>query len=222
MIVHEKFLIGGIPKTGNHVLAVMCSKIKDLSVETAFQVSNDTNRARSTSRYKHDTFTDYNIKGKQLVLVIRRLPSFWLSYMWHQSLSTIINEEQSVKKVGVGETYEKKWKQKKGFLFLPKIMCCSTYPDIILKSYAKGWPDIHWLRMEKLAGDFVKLINKYHHRKVSVKEYIILKNLSKTDHSYSKSYPNVYWNNETLSTLYKYNPYWKKLERRIYGAILRL
>lgn len=201
----------------------MCAKIHDLHVETAFQVSQDTNRAKSTSRYKHDTFADHDIKNKKLVLTLRRLPSFWLSYMWHQSLSTMINDKRGVSKVGIGETYEKKWKKKKGFLFLPKIMCCSSFPDTILYYYSKRWlKDIHWMRMEKLTTDFVRLLNKQHDRKITDKEVEVLKNLSKTDHSYSRSYPDVYWDTDTIKLLYKNNPYWAKLEKSIYGDIFRL
>ena len=201
MIEGENFLIGHIPKTGGHALILML-------LNAGIIIKHPFKRRKENKLFdgfnKHQTFENINTK-KDLLLVIRRLPNWWLSYMWHQSKIVTINYKLRVEKKIIGHDASYENANNRGFLFLPEQMAYTVYPDYILNLYKKSW-DIKWLRMENLSKD----ISVYLNRKIE--------NVLKTNTS---NPPTEYWTKNSLETLYKNNPEWTKLEQEIYETILQ-
>ena len=116
---------------------MMLSKISLFEFQSPFHLTP--HRAKSTPTYKHISFSEYfenrKYQNQDLILVMRRLPHWLLSFLWQQSLTTYINKDNKVAKRGQGETYANKWKDFKGFLYLPKIICHFTYPDYVLNKF---------------------------------------------------------------------------------------
>lgn len=156
----------------------------------------------NSTEQKHVTFNktdDAVLKGKTLFLVIRKLPDWWKSYLWHQSKHTYVNVSGNLAKDSSLSYIGENPKKRPGFLFLPKIHAHNTFPDIVLKEHI--YPNVKFIRMEYLIQDF----SQYG---------INLKQIDKKKYSYSP--PEKYWNEESTSILYEHNPNWAAIDREFY------
>jgi len=199
MIISPEFAIAHIPKTGGHALAVMLYNA-GVTIKHPFKIKS--NKAFSTKRNKHITFSSKDLGERKLFVVIRRLPDWLLSYMWHQSKHTFMNDKNRVSKRKIGQSYHGKVRRSGGFLYLPTYACYSCFPDQILRKYCKG-QNVTYLRMEYLIEDVESHLD------------IKLKDIGKY-HSYGKNLPSEYWPPESTKILYECNPFWATIEKRIY------
>lgn len=210
MLETKDTIIYHIPKTGGHALGVMASRVPKLLIKSSFKIKG--NRALSSGVYKHSTLSEVRDRGKRRIAVLRHLPTWLMSVMWHQSLHTVINSKGRVQKFGVGKTYFDEMKKRKGFLFLPEFACQTVYPDSILRQYL----DMNvYLRMENLAEDFIR------HMNIDPKYHDDIKQVSTGIHGYEYDHdPQHYWTKPAKETLYKNNPLWTNLEKEVYGHLL--
>lgn len=208
MHITDSFIIGHIPKTGGHILSVMLKELNIKVYNSPYKIKDKT--AHSTDTYKHKTFNEVNTEGKDILLVIRRLPAWFFSIMWHNSVHYKLNEKHRFKKSGVGKTYDTYFKDKKPKFSPPKLMCYTTYPDMILKQNLAGYdPDkIIWLRMEYLEHDLLKYLNikqdlgvDFRHSYTAYNKYLRWYN---------------YWNPKSKVILHKQNPLWTSIQQKVY------
>ena len=197
MLITSEYAFCHVPKTGGHALALMLAKAGFLFQHCPFTIENG-NVIDSTNE-KHKTFLDFEdrIAGKKKVLIIRRLDSWWLSYMWHQSKHTFVNFKGNIEKTQT-RSYTSK---KQGHLLLPDITCWSCFPDMLLQKYVDS-PLDYVLRMEHLREDLKEVLS------------IDCEEISRSKASYSP--PTRYWTDEARQILYRQNPYWANMEARHY------
>ena len=205
MIIHKDFLIGNIPKTGSHAISVMCKKA-GLKFQCQYDLKGEI--AYPTEANPHLTFEHQNTKNKDLILIIRRLPDYFFSIIWHSSIHYRFNKLEKKERILEGGNYTKdKKKLKQTFLYSSNILSYSIFPDYTLKIYTKEFLDrIIWLRMENLTEDFAKYL-KIPVSKIETSHY----------HSYTnKQMIRNFWTDEQIKTLYKFNPFWRKTEAIVY------
>lgn len=160
-------------------------------------------RIIKSNETKHNTLDSLDeslLEGKTLFLVIRQLPDWWKSFLWHQSKHTFINTEGNLAK-NTGLSYlDSEARNRPGFLFLPKIHAHNTLPDKILAQHY-CFESINLIRMEYLIEDF----SQYG---------IELPSMTKLRYSYSP--PEKYWTEETIKILYEHNPNWAAIDQKFY------
>lgn len=209
MIISKDFIIDHRPKMAGHALAVMLDKA-GVEFEHPFDIKG--NKAVGTDEKKHVSFRELwetrpeVMDGRPLYSVIRRLPDWTLSILWHQSKHTMINENNRVAK-WVGESaYHSTSKERPGFLHLPDISACFCLGDASLKKYNFESQPINYLRMEYLRGDIKKHLN-------------IKLAQSTRYHSYHEAILDHYWTDEARALLYRNNPMYAELEKEVYGSL---
>lgn len=227
MIISEKFVIGHIPKTGGHALAVMLSKISSLDFISPFAISKGRAKIVLKDETLHaplESLDKHQIDNKDIILVIRRLPAWWYSILWHHSIHTRINEKIGVEKYRVRDVYDSEFKQKQpSVLLIPEITCKTTYPDSKLHEIGGNYlyrNKTIWFKMETLAEDLLNyLIDK--NIKITGEETDLILNVGH-NHSYKTCSARLrYYSNRDLEILYENNPLWSKVEQILYGNILQ-
>lgn len=189
MFIHlpdNNAVIDFLPKTGFHY-----------SVECLKQLGKRYNII------KDDILPDYC----KHYLVIRHLPDWWLSYMWHESKHVYMTHDNTVAKAGYGSEYSSAYKQRSGFLPLPRIASCSFYPDVLLMEHSID--NVVVLRQENLTEDWHTYFG--YPLKTSM--------LGKKEYSYLPPDWKQYWSKEHIDRLYMNNWMWASLENETYGEL---
>jgi hypothetical protein len=196
MVIGERFAWAHLPKTGGTATLELFRLFPELIVFADFDDSNA----------KHTLFheREEQVRGKHLVMNIRRLP-FW-----------VLSRAQHVARWGVYPDYEP----------IPMAtaeeLSESDFPDNRLAMFTDNgrFQVDTWLRMEHLADDFLTFISAYtsvndEHR-AAAHELPML-----NSHDYDREL--VKWfSAEQIDRLYARNPAWDELERRLYGDRLSL
>lgn len=205
MIITQDYIIGHLPKTGGHALAYMMHKA-GINFECPFEF-NEKQSISIPTENKHKLFSELTkeeIGNKSLYLVIRKLPSWLLSYTIHQAKHYNINYKGNLEKTGILKTYSKEFKKKQIQILPPDFICYSILPDYILEQFLGSFSaSIKFLRMEYLQKDFEKEFN------------IKLPSISNF-HSYNTANYQKYWNKTTTKILRNNNPIWSDLQSKLY------
>jgi hypothetical protein len=202
MIVTDDFSWGHMPKTaGDATSAFFINSIPDKII---FADPDDNN--------KHAPFSERIdlIKDKKLILNIRRLPNFILSFIYHHlftgGISTVPDK---------AAYFDKNYK-----LYLPppysvqnQPETLSTLGDWMIDYYVANFNIDYWLRCENIQSDFLNLVNKFY----SIDEQIIKFTKTKTSlNNYNKD-PLAHFTTEEIKTIYENNPKWAAIERVVYN-----
>lgn len=223
MIETDRFLIGHIPKTGGHALAVICDKIKYKF--SNFKIPFEINAERARMNIKgtiHTYFHEVNITNKILFSTLRRLPYWIYSMMWHQGIHTKLNHKGGVYKYKKRDVYTDEFQAKAPNLPLADFSCHTIYPDFILQPFLEGYEDqINWFRMEHLVPDLISNLKTHLNINLNKLEIKKLLKSSKEKNSYNTA-KNVlrYFSQENINTLYRNNTVWAKIEKQVYGDTL--
>lgn len=191
MIIGERFAWGHLPKTGGDATHHLFSIFPDLVLYSDPRFSND----------KHTPFPvrEASIHGKALVLNIRRLPSWLLSYSNHKARRGLFPNYEPTAMPSVQEIAE------------------STVADetlAIFTDFGRFHID-YWLRMESLTSDFLAFIGRFSEIPQAQLEHIAdlgQVNASTYDHDVDH-----WFTGEQIATMYRLNPIWCEVERFIYG-----
>src|SRR5436309_2473561 len=136
MVIGERFAWGHLPKTGGDATLALFRLFPELIAR-----ADD----RGTNR-KHDAFAEHEeeIRGKVLVLNIRRLPSWMLSLAHHEARHGLYPDYQPLRMPSRDEIAER------------------TCADEMLRQFtARGATRIdRWLRTEHLRQDFLGFITE--------------------------------------------------------------
>ena len=222
MIVGAKFAWGHIPRTGGDITSELF-RVVDKSLGGHFISKRDPMGSHS----KHDTF-DPEAEGKLLVLNIRRLPSFMMS--WIVMCAGCLREEDSIlpHRGGVWPKFERLPVPSKLQLLNPiesygpeyfrKLYSSSfaTLPDSLLEQYIGSRTINIWLRLEHLREDFVQFM-----KQIEVTNPRTLKRIrrrkfrAKKPIGYNHSVEE-YFSKDEIAILYKNNPTWAAIEAKVY------
>jgi hypothetical protein len=196
MVIGKTFAWGHLPKTGGDATAAMFGIFSDL-VEHQDPPDSDA---------KHALFRDRReqIRGKRLLLNLRRLPSWVLSRAHH------------VNKRGLAPDY------KPLAMDSPQQLAESSFPDYRLSTYTdEGKLEIErWFRMESLAEDFLGFVSEL--REVTDEERRQVLELGGVNEGF---YDRELWHwftEDQIETLYRTNPTWAAIEKRLYGDLISL
>lgn len=202
MFITDDFIIGHIPKTGGHALALMLTTA-GIKPQEPFPFKIVDGKIIEGSETKHIDFSHVEHKDVQYYLVLRKLDTWIKSIYWHYSKHFVLNNKGNFEKSGIGKSYHKKFKKVKGHLPPPQILAHSIYPDKTLDKFLSSTrKSIKFLRMEFIRKDIKKELN------IDLPELPI--------NTYSYAPPQKYWNNYALKLLYENNPKWASLERALY------
>lgn len=195
MVIAEKFAWAHLPKAAGTATQEMLMAVPGLVIYASPTDSND----------KHDPFTEHGpaVDGKLLVMNMRRLPSWVLSYAHHKAM------------VGLWPDYEP--------LPMPSIeeMVEDGRPDEMLDWMTGGgeFEIDRWLRTENLTEDVLGLLaevgalSRRARRGVERVPW-----LGKPyDHKVERNF-----DPDQVRRMYERNPRWAEVERRVYGGVLEL
>ena len=202
MIIGKDYVIAHFPKTGGHAMQEMFKNSNE-NVKYIFG-----KQKHITFKHYHESYGPKDITGKRLFIVIRRLPQWFLSFMWHQSKHSEIRNNK-VQKLSRGVPYTTPGKQAQGYLTNADIMCQCNYPDTKLFKHFDYDADITVLRQERLVRDLNKFVG------------LKLKDVPKSTFSYSSDKPVSYWHPHQLNNLYSSNPFWSGIEEEVYGSLIK-
>jgi hypothetical protein len=195
VVIAEQFAWAHLPKAAGTATQQMLTAVPGLVVYASPTDSND----------KHDPFTEHGpaVAGKLLVMNIRRLPSWALSYAHHKAVA------------GLWPRYEP--------LPMPSVeeMAEDGTPDEML-----GWMTNdgefeidRWLRTESLTEDVLGLLSE-----VGALTRRARRGVERVpwvgkpyDHKVESTF-----GPEQVRRMYERNPLWAEVERRVYGGVLEL
>lgn len=197
MIIWKDNIIGHLAKTGGNAL-------NDMMLKANLNFFSDLHKPNKTRTFQD--LSENIIKDKTLYLVIRRLPSWWKSLLWHMGKHTKLDKHNCPQKIKLPEfTYDEKFQKQKSFILKADLMCHSTFPDFHIQKHIKPFDTIiKYLRVENLQEDFEKYFD------------IKLPNISITKYTYMPPTDKRYWTEETKQILYENNPFWTNLEHSCY------
>lgn len=143
---------------------------------------------------KHDTFEKRNVNNKILALNIRKLPSYFLSHIFHMPTLS-----------------KPPYPNTKDALDVKNPL--SSLPDNYIKHYTNNLTlkINHWFRMEYLKEDILKFMQSFLEITPKiVNEIYSLKTKAVADYDHD-----VYnhWSDDEIATLYKNNPIWSEIEK---------
>jgi hypothetical protein len=195
VVIGAGFAWAHLPKTGGDATLAMFGLFPDL---VEFADPHDTND-------KHASFRDRaaEIRGKLLVMNIRRLPAW------------ILSRAQHVSRRGIHPDYEPIP------MATPDELANSPFPDSRLMLYTdegRFWPD-RWLRMESLAGDFADFVSSM--REVSDTERGRVEGLGPVNSAEYDHELEGWFTAEQIRRMYLNNPSWATLEQEQYGSLYR-
>jgi hypothetical protein len=193
MVIGNDFAWSHLPKTGGDATLSMFRVFIDL-VEFA-------DREDSNDKHAHFRARAQRIRGKLLVMNIRRLPAWILSRAQHVSRRGVYPDYEPIPMATAEELAD------------------SSFPDSRLMLHTNDgwfWPD-RWLRMEALADDFLDFVSGL--REVSETERKRVQalgpvNSAKYDHEIER-----WFTPSQIERMYLNNPSWATLEHEQYGNL---
>lgn len=208
----------------------MLSKISSLNIQSPFTINKGRAKIVNNDETLHrslDDLAEEEKTVKDLILVIRRLPAWYYSILWHHSIHTKVNEKKGVFKFRVRDVYDAEFKQRNPtVLLIPEITCKTTYPDFKLREVGGKhlnhftFQQVTWFKMETLAEDLLEYLQLKGIEVTGEQKKLILN--VKENHSYKTRGPRLrYYSNADLEILYKNNSLWAGLEEKLYGNILQ-
>ncbi|MFZ0430192.1 MAG: hypothetical protein WAO20_18890 [Acidobacteriota bacterium] len=194
MIIGERFVWGHLVKTGGDSTARLFQLFPALVVHC--DSAND--------NHKHDPFgaRPEEVRGKALVLNIRRLPSWVLSYAHH------------VAQFGGYPDY-RPIALAKGL----KVLAEQNIADLHLDDMTSRnqYPVDRWLRLEHLKSDFLDFVQTQ--IRVSVWKRARISLARKRNIQRYRSDVSYWFDGEAIKTMYEANPRWASVERKVYGDL---
>ena len=138
-----------------------------------------------------------DLSGRELVLSVRRLPSFVLSQFQHR----LVDGREAV-------------------LPTPEQMADDYMGDFYLRLYTDEGrlPIAHWLRSECIREDLLAFLARHH--ELDAQQLERVRNMATKP---SLNYPHdvfAYFQSADLERLYRTNPRWAEMERQVYGDLL--
>jgi hypothetical protein len=193
MVIGEKFAWGHLPKTAGNATYGMFRVFPELIV-----FADPTN-----TQAKHASFgeREEQVAGKLLVLNIRRLPAWMLSWSQHQVRMGFKN----------GEPRQ---------MFSPYEMAKRRRGDRTLRQLTNDsrFEVGRWLRQEQLAEDFLEFISAY--TEVSAEQRTEVVELGRRN-AFDYDHEVAHWfTDEHVRMMYENNPLWASVEREVYGDLL--
>jgi hypothetical protein len=194
MVIGRFFAWAHVPKAAGDFTLAMFELFPDL-VEHADPVD---------SNEKHALFADRleRVTGKQLVLNIRRLPQWTLSFAHHRN------------RWGEYPLYEPL------NMLSPFAMASQPLGDTVLKDRTdNGRMTIdRWLRAECLTQDFLEFISQF--TRVSAGQRRRLERLDRRNIAVYDRAVAHWFSSDHIVMMYRANPMWASVERRVYGDTL--
>ena len=193
MVIGESFAWAHLPKTGGDATLSMFKLFPDL-VEFADPDDSNDKHAQFRSRAQQ-------IRGKLLVMNIRRLPAWVLSRAQHASRWGIYPGYEPIPMAPADE------------------LAGSSFPDSRLMLHTdegRFWPD-RWLRMETLAADFADFVSSL--REVSDTERERVEALGPVNSAEYDHELAGWFTSGQIRQMYLNNPCWATLEQEQYGGL---
>jgi hypothetical protein len=194
MVIGEKFAWAHLPKTGGMATEQLFRIFDELIVFADRPHTND----------MHVTFSarEGQVRGKQLAMNVRRLPSW------------VLSRAQHVARCGIWPDYKPMPMQS------PEVLAESSFPDSRMLLYTSNgrFRIEHWLKMETLADDFLAFIAKF----VDVTDdqrgrVVEMGRVNAHDYEHELS---RWFTPKQIATMYARNPAWTAVEREVYGGLL--
>ncbi len=231
MVIGNGFVWAHMPKTGGDATHALFALLPHL-VEHADP---------RTHWSKHQPFSlrqrEANIdltSNRRRILNIRRLPSWMLSYTYHQHLHYGLDFDEDVLRAGrivrqvfhlAGKPfYDRAMPKLQRFRFARRVLnkiltreIVHRRPDDILKRYEPEKVDF-WLRQEQLTNDFIAVVRNF--GEVSDDQEQALHALGYVNrNTYDRRWEHLF-TAEDLERIYAMNPLWASIERTVYGSTL--
>jgi hypothetical protein len=193
MVIGKDFAWAHLPKTGGDATLSMFRVFIDL-VEFA-------DREDSNDKHAHFRSRAQRIRGKLLVMNIRRLPAWALSRAQHVSRRGVYPDYEPLPMARLDELAD------------------SSFPDSRLMLHTDNgwfWPD-HWLRMETLAADFIDFVSGLRDVSDTERKRVTALgpvNAAKYDHEIAS-----WFTPEQVQRMYRNNPSWATVEQEVYGDL---
>src|SRR5438093_1228481 len=189
MVIGERFAWGHLQKTGGNTTVEMFRLFPELVL---FADPRNTEAKHSSFGAREEA-----VRGKTLVVNIRRLPAWALSWAQHLALP---KRKQPVPMAS------------------PHQMAHSSIADRLLSRLTDGdrFTVDRWLRMEFLVDDFLDFVSKL----TDVSEDVT-KQVSELDRVNAIGYDREvshWFTEEQIASLYESNPLWASVEREVYGS----
>jgi hypothetical protein len=193
MVIGKRFAWGHVGKTGGDATLAMFQVFPRLIVRADSATDPD----------KHATFLkrEREVRGKQLVLNLRRLPSWLLSRAQHESRYGLYPKYEPLPMASADEIAERE---------------VGDY--FIRKWTADGRFRIdHWLRMERLQPDFLEFVGRFTDvtpEQRRLVEGLGLRNSMEYDHDVRN-----WFTPDQIRRMYERNPLWAEVETSVYGNL---
>ena len=194
MIIGRRFAWAHLPKTGGDATYRMLTAIPGLATFADPPDSND----------KHMPFfgREAEIAGKLLVMNIRRLPAWALSAAHHQAAHGVFPDYQPQPLQTADE------------------IVASTDPDDLL-----AWMTNHgatsidrWLRAEQLEHDLLGLLDDLGELDAGARG--VVNGVGRVNVGSYERELDARFTRAQIATLYRRNPTWAAIERRVYGDVI--
>jgi hypothetical protein len=194
VVIGERFAWAHIPKTGGDATVAMLEAVPGLVLFADSRHSND----------KHLPFSnrEEQVRGKLLVMNIRRLPAWVLSAAHHKAQSGLHPDYKPLPMPSVEE------------------MADDPDPGRMLRWMTDGgrFEIDRWLRTEHLADDVITLLDQLGALDDEVAGRVRAvgrRNASDYDHD-----PAAHFSAEQIERIYARNPDWAEVERAAFGDLL--
>lgn len=218
MIVGDGFVWAHLPKTGGDATAAMFDVVSRIVTE------RDDPRSQRKHRSIAAAVDDgLDLGGRETVCNLRRLPAWLLSSARHQERHYALDADWSLLRRGlvtsraplgrwhrvtpgpVRDVVYRRWGRTE-----------QVQADVVLERHAGVGID-RWLRQEHLADDFVEFAAG--HAELTTDEVERIRDLGPVNaNRYDHDVGDVFGADD-LRTLYRANPRWAELERRVYGSL---
>jgi hypothetical protein len=194
MVIGERFAWGHLPKTGGEATRSMFDLFPGLIL---FADPRGTAEVHMTFRERTG-----EIEGKVLAMNIRRLPAWILSREQHKARWGLAPDRVPTP------------------MDSPEEMAASSFPDDRLETFLEhgAFRIDRWLRMERLADDFLAFISEFTDVPPDVRARVLeigQVNAGEYDHQLRS-----WFTDEQVERLYSNNPTWAAVEREVYGDVL--
>jgi hypothetical protein len=194
MVIGETFAWGHVPKTGGDATLAMFRVFPELIVQAD---APDTNDKHCPFHWRED-----RVRGKCLILNIRRLPAWMLSYAQHVARGGVYPDYVPLPLPAPDEIAER------------------TVADEVLGALTDGGRIAvsTWLRTEWLRWDFLDLVAQLAEVPESRRRQIArmgMINAGQYDHDVSH-----WFTAQQIRRMYENNPRWAAIERQVYGALI--
>lgn len=217
MIIHDNFAIGFIPRTGTDACTTYFQHLQRYGLNT--QITPHIVMRHNRFAAKHLSFVVREIwrKPRDLILTFRRLPNWILSYIHH------LQEMLHIPSPDKHDILERK--RIYGFYYYDQ---CGHPTAGSLANAGDRWlrymtaddalPISHFLRMENLLPEIIEFARHYATLPDNIEEEMLTlptKNRMSYDHDLDH-----WFTKQEIATIYKNNPQWMYLEKKIYGNLL--